>query len=277
MFKKIVLSIQLALITLFIPYSSAFAGEMVRGAGILELINIIENVSRDFNAKNPEITVTHKELNKVADVIEAVGTRSREYGLINRPLNEKEKELYPEIQSYLFAKDGIVFVVHSNNPLKSISSSQLKNILQGKITDWSQVGGDKGVISMLTLRDKKAVERVAFEKLILGKEKMAVGKIREVNSLREIRSEVELDKSAIGYLRMSSTGKKVKLLELDGLPSQKADVKAGTYPLNVSFSIITNGEPSKNMHKFMDFLYSPEGAKFVEKSKVSFIAREAGK
>ena len=261
---------------LFIAAPNAFAAEKVRGAGIREAIDIVENVSRDFNKKNPEITITHKELPKAADVVTAVGKGERDYGVLNRGLNDKEKELYPDMQTYLFAKDGIVFVVHPDNPVKSITGAQLKEILQGKATDWSQVGGKKGVISMLILRDKRAVERTAVEKYVLGKDKMAVGRIREVGNLRGVRGEVELDNSAMGYLLMSGVGKKVKALELDGLAPKKGEVKTGAYPLAVQFFFITKGDPSPNMQKFMDFLYSPEGGKLVEKGKVSFIARSAG-
>ena len=273
MLKKILGFLSLLLL---IAAPNAFAAEMVRGAGILAAINIVENVSRDFNKKNPEIVVTHKELPKADEVVKAVGTGERDYGMINRTLNAKEKEEYPDLQTHLFAKDGIVFVVHPDNPVKSITAVQLKEILLSKTTDWSQIGGTKGVISMLILRDKKAVERTAVEKFVLGKDKMAVGKIREVGNLPGVRGEVELDNSALGYLLMSGVGKKVKTLELDGLAPKRSEVKAGTYPLAVQFFLITKGAPSPNMQKFMEFLYSPEGGKLVEKGKVSFIARSAG-
>ena len=269
MLKKI-----LGFMSLFLLISTpnAFAAEMVRGAGIRDLINVVENVSRDFNKKNPELTVTHKELPRAADVVTAVGKGERAWGLINRALNDKEKELYPDMQTHLFAKDGIAFVVHPDNPVNAITAAQLKDVLKGKVTDWSQVGGAKGVISMLTLRDSKATERAAVDKYVLGKDKMAVGKIREIANLRGLRDEVELDRSTMGYLRMSGAGKMVKALELDGKSPKKGEVKAGTYPLAVQFFIITKGDPSPQDAEIYGFLYSPEGGKFVEKGKVSFIA-----
>lgn len=273
MLKKILLLMSLFLL---ISTVNSFAAEMVRGAGVRDMNNVVENVSRAFNKANPETTVTHKEFEKVADVITAVGKGERAYGLINRSLNDKEKEQYPDMKTFLFAKDGIVVVVNRDNPVKAITAAQLKDILQGKTTDWSQIGGNKGVISMLTLRGKKDVERAGFEKYVLGKEKMSVGKIREVRTLRAVRGEVELDGSAMGYLLMSGTGKKVKTLELDGFAPKKSEVKAGAYPMAVSLFIITKGEPTANMQKFMDYLYSPSGEKLVEKGKVSFIARQAG-
>ena len=261
---------------LFISVPSAFASEMVRGAGILAGINIIENVTRDFNKKNPEVTLTHRELKGAADVIAAVGKGERTWGVVNRSLNDKEKEQFADIQTHLFAKDGIVFVVHPDNPVTAITKAQLKDIFQGKITDWSQIGGKKGVISPMMLRDKRHVARTAVEKYVLGKEKMAIGKVREMGNQGELRDDVILDKSSLGYLLMSGAGKKVKMLELDGFVPKKADVKTGTYPLAASWFIITKGDPSPAMQKFMEFLYSAEGGKLVEKGKVTFIPRASG-
>jgi phosphate transport system substrate-binding protein len=257
---------------LLLPAPGAFAAETVRGAGVKDVIDVVENVSRAFNKLDPSLQVTHKELARAAEVVDAVGKGERVYGLINRNLNDKDKETYPDLQAHIFAKDGIVVAVNSKNPVTAITAEQLKLIMQGKITNWAELGGKRGVISMITLRDKRDPARGAFEKYTLGKEKMGAGKVREVGSLRAMRAEIELDDSAMGYLLMSGAGKKVRTLEIDGHAPKKDGVKDGTYPMAVSFNIITNGDPSPGMQKFMDFMYSPEGGKLVEKGKVTFIA-----
>lgn len=262
----------MASLLLLLHAHGAFAAETVRGAGIRDTINIVENVSRVFNAMDPALQVTHKELARAAEVVDAVGKGERVYGLINRNLNDKEKETYPDLQAHLFAKDGIVVAVNRKNPVASITAEQLKLIMQGKITNWADLGGKRGVITMLTLRDKRAVARVGFEKYTLGKEKMAVGKVREVDSLRAIRDEIELDESAMGYLLMSGAGSKVKTLDIDDIVPERDNVRTGSYPMTIPFNIITNGDPSPGMQKFMEFLYSAEGGKLVKKGKVSFFA-----
>jgi phosphate transport system substrate-binding protein len=262
----------MASLLLLLPVHGAFAADAVRGAGIRTVVNIVENLTRPFNKLDPTLQVTHKELARAAEVVDAVGKGERVYGLIDRNLNDKEKETYPDMQTHLFAKDGIVVAVNGKNPVTAITAEQLRLIMQGKITNWAELGGKRGVITMLTLRDKRDTARGAFDKYVLGKEKMAVGKVREVGSLRNMRDEIELDQSAMGFLLMSGAGKKVKTLEIDGHAPKKDGVKAGTYPMTVSFNIITNGDPSSGMQKFMDYLYSPEGGKLVEKGKVTFIA-----
>jgi phosphate transport system substrate-binding protein len=257
---------------LLLPVHGAFAAETVRGAGVSAAINIIENVTRPFNNLDPALQVTHKELARAAEVVDAVGKGERVYGLINRNLNDEDKGKYPDLQAHLFAKDGVVVAVNRKNPVTSITAEQLKLIMQGKITNWAELGGKRGVISMLTLRDKRDPARSAFEKYVLGKEKMAVGKVREVGSLRNMRDEIELDESAVGYLLMSGTGKKVKTLDIDDFVPERDNVRTGTYPMTTSFNIITNGDPSPGMQKFMDYLYSPEGGKMIKKGKVSFFA-----
>jgi len=262
----------MASLLLLLPANVAFAAETVRGAGIRDAINIVENVTRPFNKLDPALQVTHKELARAAEVVDAVGKGERVYGLINRNLSDDDKKKYPDLQAHLFAKDGVVVAVNRSNPVFAVTAEQLRLIMQGKITNWADLGGKPGLITMLTLRDKRNPARASFDKYVLGKEKAAVGKIREVESLRAIRDEIELDPSAIGFLLMSGAGRKVKTLDIDDNVPERDNVRSGSYPMTISYNIITNGDPSPGTQKFMDYLYSPEGGKLIKKGRVSFFA-----
>jgi phosphate transport system substrate-binding protein len=62
-----------------------------------------------------------------------------------RPLQESEyakaKSRNFTLQQIPVAIDGIVFFVHPQLPISGLSINQLKNIFQGKITNWQQIGG----------------------------------------------------------------------------------------------------------------------------------------
>ncbi len=123
----------------------AFCSETINGIGVSAIKDVVDKLGRSFTKKNPSIKVKTKE-EKVDAAIKAVGTSKDSYlfGMINRPLNDKEKSTYPDIQTFLFAKDGVAIIVHPENPVKSITSDQLIDIIKGKIKDWSQLGGKKG-------------------------------------------------------------------------------------------------------------------------------------
>lgn len=268
MLKKIIL---FSSICFLLISQNAVAKDMINATGVQAVKDVVDKTWRGYLKKSPETGLKSKESN-AASAIEAVGkaeASSTVFGMVNRPLNDKEKESYPDIKSFLFAKDGVAVIVHPDNPIQSITSSQLKDILQGKITNWSQLGGNKGVISML-IREKAANQRAAFEKLVLGKDKMAIGKAREISSMGDVKTEVAMDKSAMGYVLISSLDKKVKPIELDKVAPSIANVKAGTYPITIPYYLITKGEPSGAVKNFFDYFFSPEGQVAIEKEKIAF-------
>lgn len=267
--KRIVL---LAAFVLLIT-QNAVAGNVANGLGVQAVKDVVDKVARGCKKKNPEIMIKTKE-SSAASAVEAVGKKDKDitFAMINRPLNDKEKSLYPEMKTYLFARDGVAVIVHPSNPIKSITSAQLKDILQGRTTNWAQLGGNKGVISMI-IREKAANQRAGFEKLVLGKDKIAVGKAREISSMGDVKTEVALDVSAIGYILISAIDKKVKAIELDGAVPSIASVKAGTYPITIPYFIITNGEPTGATKEFLDFFSTPEAKFIIEKEKIAFIEK----
>lgn len=251
----------------------AFCSETINGIGVSAVKDVVDKLGRSFTKKNPSIKVKTKE-EKVGEAIKAVGTSKDSYlfGMINRPLNDKEKSAYPDIQSFLFAKDGVAIIVHPDNPIKSITSDQLRDIIKGKIKDWSQLGGKKGVINMI-MREKGSNQRVALEKFVMGGEKVPVGRIREISSMGDVKTEVGLDRSAIGYILISAIDKKVKPLELNGVAPTIANVKAGNYPITIPYFLITKGEPQGALKAFMDFIVTSEGQALIEKEKIAFVMK----
>ena len=77
--------------------------------------------------------------------------KPREYKLIfTTPLSETQIQQMEE-KGYKYeaepvAGEGFVFVVNKNNPVDTLTVEQLKGIYSGKITNWSQVGGNDAKI-----------------------------------------------------------------------------------------------------------------------------------
>lgn len=272
MLKKIIIYLTMALF-IFGVTDIALGKEAINGIGVQAVKDVVDKTARAFVKKNQAVQVKTKE-DKVGTAIEAVGKGKAGsfFGMINRPLNDKEKSAYPDIKTFIFAKDGVAIIVHPENPVKAITSAQLKEIFKGKITNWSQLGGNKGVISMI-IREKTANQRIALEQVVMGKEKVPVGRVREISSMGDVKTEVALDKSSMGYILISALDKKVKPIELDGAAPTIANVKAGAYPVMIPFYIITKGEPVGATKAFMDFIVTPEGQALIEKEKIAFVEK----
>lgn len=272
MLKKIVV----CLIIAFFAFGSAHfvaAKETISGIGVKGVKDPIDKISMIFERKNPTIGVTTKE--ETGDVaIETIGkgVAGYNFGMITRPLDAKEKAAYPDVKAFRFARDGVAVVVHPDNPIKGLTSAQMSDIYTGKVTNWAQVGGEKGVILAL-IREAGSGQRVAFEGAVMGTEKVPVGRAREIGSMGAMKTEVGLDEAAIGYILITAVDKSVKALKLDSVAATLENVKAGTYAVTIPFYLITKGDPEGVTKTFIDYLMGPEGQADVEKERLAPAAK----
>ena len=59
----------------------------------------------------------------------------------------------------------------------------------------------------------------------------------------------------------------VKMLAIDGVEPDIANIANGTYPVTSGiYAIYRKGETNENVYKAVDFMLSPEGQKIVEES-----------
>lgn len=272
MLKKIVVCLVIAFFTLGSAHFAA-AKETIRGIGVAGVKTPIDKISMKFERKNPTIRVTTKEEGGGV-AIETIGKGVAVYnfGMITRPLDAEEKAAYPDVKAFLFARDGVTFVVHPDNPIKGLTSAQIRDIYTGRVTNWAQVGGEKGVITAL-IRERGSGQRVAIEGATMGTEKIPIGRAREIGSMGGMRTEVGIDEAAIGYILITAVDKSVKALELDGITPTLENVKAGTYAVTIPFYLITKGYPEGATKTFIDYLLGPEGQAAVEKERLAPAAK----
>src|SRR5262249_38879458 len=64
-------------------------------------------------------------------------------------------------------QDGIAIIVHPDNPATGLSIQQLREIYQGRITNWKEVGGADIEISVVSREDGSGT-RAEFEQAVMG-------------------------------------------------------------------------------------------------------------
>lgn len=174
------------------------------------------------------------------------------------------------------AKEGMVIAVHESNPVANLSTEQLRDIYQGRITNWKQVGGNDAPMSvygyiMCGNREEPARQYLVgvrdYKKGVVGidNERLAKSVIR-VKPGAEVAKSVAADPNGIGfeatvYLPVSGA----KVIELDGITPSPETIANGTYPATRYLYIVTKGYPSGRTKEYIDFLRSPEGQDLLEK------------
>lgn len=263
MLKKIVILIAAAAFILGVSGISQAGTVKCAGATIVQAV--IDKLAKPFTEKNPGITIkTAGGGSSVAIVSGAEG--AVEIGLPARPLNSAEARSYPKAKLFVFAKDGVAVVVHPSNPIKGLTSAQLKDIFAGKVTDWGAVGGKAGPLQVV-IRERGSGTRVAFEEAILGTEKVT-GKAKIGASTGEVRRLIAADPTSIGYVVIGSVDASLKSITVDDKIPTIDNVKAGTYHLTASFFMLTDGDPKGETKTFIDYVLSPEGQALVDKEKL---------
>jgi ABC-type phosphate transport system substrate-binding protein len=111
--------------------------------------------------------------------------------------------------------DEISVIVHIDNPVRELSSSQLQDIFTGKITNWSALGGPDMKIRPLIVKQSSATRQV-FKQQILGDSDYEGCTMIAPDS--RIVTTVSRDKAAIGQISAAliKEEKSVINLKIDG-------------------------------------------------------------
>ena len=94
------------------------------------------------------------------------------------------------LKPIIVAYDGMAVVVNANNPLAKLTLRQVEQIFAGDITDWSQVGGSPGKISIYT-RNTSSGTYADFKELAMKKRDYASSSQKMAGN-EQIAAEVEL-------------------------------------------------------------------------------------
>jgi phosphate transport system substrate-binding protein len=192
--------------------------------------------------------------------IKQVGEGLVDIGNSGRKPSEAELKKYP-LKMHQWAIDGVGVVVSPDNPVKSLSTAQLKDIYAGKLTNWKALGGPDKTINLYT-RDKASGTRAVFWKKALSKGDISA-KAHFVPSNGAMKTAIAQDPYAIGYVSVGHIDKSVAPVALDGVAPTLDNVKQGKYQVARGLYSNTKSDPKGLAKKFIDYLHSTEGQKIV--------------
>ncbi|MCL7488989.1 MAG: substrate-binding domain-containing protein [Desulfobulbaceae bacterium] len=179
---------------------------------------------------------------------------------------EEARNLVP----HAVARDIKVAIVNFINPVVGLSSQQLRDIHQGKITNWKELGWIDRPIAVIYRRHCLDRREPVREFLELDDElKNLTPKAIVVRTDMQLIDYVKRFPTAIGitsdvFVKNKET--EVSRLAIDGEAPTAANVEAGRYPFAAVIHIVTNGAPDPETRKFLDFVGSPAGQQIIRKN-----------
>jgi phosphate transport system substrate-binding protein len=174
-----------------------------------------------------------------------------------------------EVQFNPIAWDALTVVVHKSNPVESISLEQLKDVYEGKITNWSALGGPDQPLELLVRDGKISGVGYTIRKLLFGDVDIDFEGSQSYKSSGPLEKAVEENPNAIAMTGISSARKRdFKILKLEGKEPSFQNIKQGEYLLYRPLYIVTNRDSANNVEvkKFINFAHSREGRDIIRKN-----------
>jgi phosphate transport system substrate-binding protein len=168
------------------------------------------------------------------------------------------------------ALDAFVFVVNRDNPVKSLTVSQIQEIYTAKITNWSQVGGNKANMKVYT-RPRNSGSEEVFRTLVMNDLEPADFPEAAIGSMAWVFKEVIDDVNSICYsfntykdFQARKPCNEVPVIAINGICPTENTIKNGTYPFisEVRVAIRSDLDPDSMAYKLYEWLQS-ENAKYT--------------
>ncbi|MFN2441316.1 MAG: phosphate ABC transporter substrate-binding protein [Thermoanaerobaculia bacterium] len=190
----------------------------------------------------------------------------------SRSMTEEEKQKVVQnrgvgVVERSVAIDALAVFIHGGNPLQSLTMDQVKQIYQGKITNWRELGGSDSAI-ILYGRESSSGTYDYFREHVLLKEDFAP-RVQTLQGTAAIINAVSKDPAGIGYGGFAYAND-VKLLPIAAegkapvAPSAET-VASGEYPLARFLYFYYTENPTQAVQDFVAFTLTPEGQAVVDK------------
>lgn len=254
------------LATFLLVASSAFADTTVKVDGSTTVLPIMQKMVEAYMKANPTVKFTVSGGGS-GNGIKALIDKTTDIAMASRKMKDKELELAKEkgiaAKEIVIAVDAIVPVVNPANKVSAATLAQLKDLYAGKITEWKAMGGEGPVV--VISRDTSSGTYESWEELVMKGEKVFPGALLQASSGAVVQA-VSKNKNAIGYVGVGYLDASTKALPVDGVVGNDENASSGKYPIARDLYVYTNGEPTGEIKKFVDWALGAEGQKLVKEA-----------
>ena len=261
----------LLLATALVAISSAQAQKLViKGSDTLGA-KLVPQLAEEYKARNAGVSFEIAAEGSTTGIA-AITDGTAQIGMSSRRAKRTEMSAAQAkgvtMKPTIVAFDGMAVIVNGNSPITSLTKRQVEQIFTGDVTDWSAVGAPAGKISVYT-RNTSSGTYSDWKDLAMKKRDYASSSQKMAGN-EQIASEVAKNANGIGYVGLAyihASG--IKVVSIDGGTPTKESVLSKKYPYARPTFYYTNGEPTGEAAKFIEFTLSDEGQRIVE--QVGFV------
>lgn len=278
--KKILILLICFIIILLVGYFCIFNKEKTKLSElftedtypVIDGSSSTENLAKAFKIEclgNKNIEINHSKTHKayinlargISDMILVINPSETDKNVAN--------DYGVEFRYDKIAKEGLVFLVNSDNPVNSLTLEQIKDIYTGKITNWSQVGGKDEEILAYQKEENSSAQN-AMNSLVMKNEKI-VNANNIIESTEELVEKIEdsnIGTSIIGYTNfhnIDTKNTKIKIIAINEVKPNIETIKSEEYPLVTFYYAVTRGDNKENSAlDLIDVMLSEQGQKIIK-------------
>lgn len=174
----------------------------------------------------------------------------------------------PGLTATQVAWDGIAVIVNFSNPVKEVTSGQLRDLFTGKTRSWLELNelASAGVEVIRRPDDQNIT--AGFEASLGTAGKMSPSAM-ELRADQKVLSRVSGQLDALAYLSLGAAleavkfGTPVRVLIVNGVEAGEPTVRSGRYPLRRPILFLAGKRPHQLRDAFIAFALSPEGQRII--------------
>jgi phosphate transport system substrate-binding protein len=177
-----------------------------------------------------------------------------------------------QLEAVPVARDAFVFIVHQDNPVRSLTLDQVRSVYSGALNDWSQVGGPEGPISPYQ-RNRNSGSQELMEQLLMRGAAMIDAPDMILEGMMGPIHAILSDPAGIGYsvyyyATCIFPQPDLRLLAIDGQEPAFDSLADGSYPLTTEvYAVVRRSLPSDDpARQLAAWLVTPDGQAAVLES-----------
>lgn len=176
------------------------------------------------------------------------------------------------------AGDGVVAIVHPDNPVDNLQLGEVRGLFAGVRTSWTEFGvGATSSVGQgdidVGVREEGDGTRVIFDERVMDSLRLGLSCI-VLPSVEVAMNFVAYQPNAIAYVPRSritdTVTPAVKMIGIDGVMPTPANIAGGKYKLSRTLNLLAVSEPQGELRQFVAWALGKEGQAIV--SAMNYVA-----
>lgn len=239
-------------------YADAALTGRILIAGYGPELPVVQDLAKAYERLHPG-TAIDLEWESTVRAVHLVKTGDAQIAVTDQP--------DPALKATQIAWDGIAVIVNFSNPVKALSSAQVRGLFSAQIINWSELDG--ATTNVEVVPRTAANNLTAGFKDSLGLTERMVASAAPVRSDQNVLSLVSGRDATISYISLAAAlkaqedGISIQILTIDQVDPGDATVKNGRYRLRRPVFMLTGTQPDPLTESFLSFVRSVNGQELL--------------